>query len=468
MSTNSKLLSPDSSPDIVTKSVGVRRVNNVPIVIFGAIMLIFMLLMMIVAMNRAAERGQYDSDVNHDIQSSNSFASLIAKDYIGGIIEPKGHSVTSDSPAKSPIQGIIIERPSDLDRPPLPPSLNAAADSSHHTDIEHIRMLKRQQLEEAIKAKTNVNMIAPRSAGSSPYLTNAGAPKTREEMLAKMASVRQQIDANLREDTTAAYHARLAKLQGRGSGVAGGMGASRGDEFMDEAPRLLDEDVGRQAQDYSRFDSAKGDARWNLESEVKKPATPYVLQTGFVIPATLISGINSSLPGQIMAQVSQHIYDSPIGKWRLIPQGSRLVGTYSSEVEFGQARVLVAWQRIIFPDGKTMDIGAMPGADGVGYAGFRDQVNNHYLRIFGSALIMSAIVAGSTYSQRDSGGAFGRQNAGSIMSQSLGQQLGLVTANLIRKNLNISPTLEIRPGYRFNIIVTKDMKFSQPYQSFDY
>ncbi|GKS70539.1 type IV secretion system protein VirB10 [Nitrosomonas sp. PY1] len=470
MLTNSKLLSPDSSPDVVARSAGVRRVNNLPIVIFGAIMLIFMLLMMIVAMNRAAERGQYDSDANSDIQSSNSFASLIAKDYIGGIIEPKTQPIIPEPSTKSSMQGIIIERPSDLDRPPLPPTLNAVTDPSHHADIEHIRMLKRQQLEEAIKAKTNVNVIAPRSTGSSPDLTNAGAPKTREEMLAKLASVRQQIDANLREDPTAAYHARLARLrQDGGSSVVGGMGAGRSDEFMDDgAPRLLDDDVGRQAQDYSRFDSAKGDARWNLDSEVRKPSTPYVLQTGFVIPATLISGINSSLPGQIMAQVSQHIYDSPIGKWRLIPQGSRLVGTYSSEVEFGQARVLVVWQRIIFPDGKTMDIGAMPGADGVGYAGFRDQVNNHYLRIFGSALVMSAIVAGSTYSQRDSGGAFGRQNAGSIMSQSLGQQLGLVTANLIRKNLNISPTLEIRPGYRFNIIVTKDMKFSKPYQSFDY
>ena len=325
-------------------------------------------------------------------------------------------------------------------------------------------------MEEAIKAKTNVNVIAPRSTGSSPDLANAGAPKTREEMLAKLASVRQQIDANLREDPTAAYHARLARLRQDGeSSIAGGMGAGRGDEFMDDgAPRLLNDDVDRQAQDYSRFDSASGEDRWKLKSEVQKPVSPFVLQAGFVIPATLISGINSSLPGQIMAQVSQHIYDSPIGKWRLIPQGSRLVGTYSSEVEFGQARVLVAWQRIIFPDGKAMDIGAMPGADGVGYAGFKDLVNNHYPRIFGSALIMSAIVAGATYSQRDSGGAFGRQNAGSIMSQSLGQQLGLVTANLIRKNLNISPTLEIRPGYRFNIIVTKDMKFSKPYQSFDY
>ncbi|QOJ24412.1 MAG: conjugal transfer protein TrbI [Gammaproteobacteria bacterium] len=469
MSTNSKLLSPDSSPDVVTKSVGVRRVNNLPIVIFGAIMLIFMLLMMIVAMNRAAERGQYDFDGNHDTQSSNSFASLIAKDYIGGIIEPKTQTKTPDLTEKAPLQGIIIERPSDLDRPPLPPSMDTT-DPSLHADIAHIRMLKRQQLEEAIKAKTNVNVIAPRSAGSSPDLANASAPKTREEMLAKLASVRQQIDANLREDPTAAYHARLAQLrQDGGTGVAGGMGAGRSDEFMDDgAPRLLDDETGTRDKDYSRFDSASGEERWKLNSEVQKPASPYVLQTGFVIPATLISGINSSLPGQIMAQVSQHIYDSPIGKWRLIPQGSRLVGTYSSEVEFGQARVLVAWQRIIFPDGKTMDIGAMPGADGVGYAGFKDLVNNHYIRIFGSALIMSAIVAGAAYSQRDAGGAFGRQNAGSIMSQSLGQQLGLVTANLIRKNLNISPTLEIRPGYRFNIIVTRDMKFSKPYQSFDY
>jgi type IV secretion system protein TrbI len=459
MSTNSKLLSPDSSPSMVTKSVGVRRVNNLPIYIFGAIMLIFMLLMMIVAMNRAAERsGNSDNEGQNEVQSSNSFASLIAKDYIGGIIEPKTQPEIAEFPEKLPLQEIIIERPENLDMPLLSPSIDVS-DPSHHADIEHIRMLKRQQLEEAIKARTNVNVIAPRSPGSSPLQQNR--TPSREEALAELASVRQQIDANMRDDPTAAYHARLAQLrQGGGLGTGG--------EFVDDAaPQLLD-NFGVQTNDYSRFDSAAGEERWNLNSEVKKPASPYVLQTGFVIPANLISGINSSLPGQIMAQVSQNIYDSPIGKWRLIPQGSRLVGTYSSEVEFGQARVLVAWQRIIFPDGKTMDIGAMPGADGVGYAGFKDQVNNHYMRIFGSALIMSAIVAGVAYSQRDSGGAFGRQNAGSIMSQSLGQQLGLVTANLIRKNMNISPTLEIRPGYRFNIIVTKDMVFNKPYQSFDY
>lgn len=460
MSAQSNLLSQNGAPDSIVKSAGVRRVNNLPIVIFCAIMLIFMLLMMIVAMNRAAERNQPPPDNTQEVQSSQSFASLIAKDYVGGMIEPKIPPAGPDS--KTPLSGMIIERPTDLDRPPLPPGVGVQSPHAvQDPDLAHIRMLKRQQLEEAIKAKTQVNVIAPRSGASPPNT----AP-TRDEMLAEMASVRHQIDSTLREDPTTAYQTRLAKLRGN-RGDAGGVG--RADEFNDDmAPRLMEEEQGRQTQDYSRFDSNNGEDRWKLNSDVQKPVSPYVLQAGFVIPATLISGINSSLPGQIMAQVSQHIYDSPVGKWRLIPQGSRLVGTYSSDVEYGQARVLVAWQRIIFPDGKTMDIGAMPGADGLGYAGFNDKVNNHYLRIFGSALIMSAIVAGSTYSQRDAGSTFGRQNAGSIMSQALGQQLGLVTANLIRKNLNISPTLEIRPGYRFNIIVTKDMKFSKPYQSFDY
>jgi type IV secretion system protein VirB10 len=474
MTSHSKLLSPESSPDVVSKSVGVRRVNNLPLYIFGAIMLIFMLLMGIVAMNRATDRNSaYDFDSNHDAQSSSNFANLIAKDYIGGIIEPKVQPETADIPddrfIKDWREAIIIERPADLDLPPAPPPLDHS-NASRDVELEHIRLLKRQQLEEAIKAKTNVNVIAPRSAASAPHYTGTGNTPSREEALAEMARVRQQIDANLREDPTAAYHARLAHLRQGQSGLGTGVGAGAGigDPYDDEAPMLLNDSATGYANDYARFDSKDGDDRWKLDSDVKKPQSPYVLQTGFVIPATLISGINSELPGQIMAQVSQHIYDSPVGKHRLIPQGSRLVGTYSSEVEFGQARVLVAWQRIIFPDGKTMDIGAMPGADGVGYAGFKDQVNNHYLRIFGSALIMSAIVAGTTYSQRDSGSAFGRQNAGSIMSQSLGQQLGLVTANLIRKNMNISPTLEIRPGYRFNIIVTKDMVFNKPYQSFDY
>lgn len=130
--------------------------------------------------------------------------------------------------------------------------------------------------------------------------------------------------------------------------------------------------------------------------------------------------------------------------------------------------MLVAWQRIVFPDGKAMDIGSMPGADSAGYAGFRDQVNNHYFRLFSSALLMSGITAGIAMSQPQTLSLGTRQNASSAMSEALGQQLGQVTAQLIARNMNIAPTLEIRPGYRFNVIVTKDLTFSRPYKAFDY
>jgi type IV secretion system protein VirB10 len=213
--------------------------------------------------------------------------------------------------------------------------------------------------------------------------------------------------------------------------------------------------------------SGQGD-RWRLESQPEAPRSPYELRAGFVVPATLISGINSELPGQIMAQVSQDIYDTPLGKYKLIPQGSRLVGSYTSDVAYGQSRILIGWQRIVFPDGKAMDIGSMPGADSAGYAGFKDQVNNHYFRLFGSAFLMSAVTAGVAISQPEQVTTNGRPTASSAMSEALGQQLGNVTAQLISKNLNVAPTLEIRPGYRFNVIVTKDMTFSKPYKAFDY
>ena len=322
-------------------------------------------------------------------------------------------------------------------------------------------MVKLQQLEEAIKAKTGVQVTAPRSSGSTPGATiNRSIPATREEALAKLAVVRQQMDAQTSDDPTAAYRARLQQLQA--SGLGGETGGSTAQQLLQTADSSANRNV------IGQF-SGQGD-RWKLDAKPEAPRTPYELRAGFVVPATLISGINSELPGQIMAQIAQNVYDTPTGKYLLLPQGSRLVGAYSSDVSYGQARVLVAWQRIVFPDGKAMDIGAMPGADSAGYAGFTDQVNNHYLRLYGSALLMSAVTAGITYNQHQNQSTIGYQqpNASSALSQALGLQLGQVTAQMIAKNLNVAPTLEIRPGYRFNVIVTKDMTFTKPYQAFDY
>jgi type IV secretory pathway VirB10-like protein len=209
--------------------------------------------------------------------------------------------------------------------------------------------------------------------------------------------------------------------------------------------------------------------RWKLNTRLEAPTTPYILRTGFVIPALLMSAMESELPGTIIAQVSQDVYDTPTGSYLLIPQGSRLVGEYSNTIQYGQSRIFVAWQRIIYPDGSALDIGAMPGADEQGEAGFNDQVNNHFVRLFGSALLMSAITAGVTYSQSQGQGYNNNFNgnqvprAGDVLSQALGQQLGAATAALLERNLSIAPTLKIRPGYRFNILVVKDLTFDRPY-----
>ena len=453
----SNTMSPDASPGtplgVNTKNTGVRRVNNLPILIVGGIMLTFLLIMMIVGMNRSDNQNAENGEEVTEVGSTNLLASIITGDYKDGMIESEAPlHAAPDMP-----EALIIARPDNLALPPMPPqTMHQEIDP----DAEHIRMMKRQQFEEAVKAGTNVTMVEPRSSGSSLTHINSTGTPSRDEMLAKLAGVRQQINAQANEDPTATYLAKLQQIQN--SGVIGG-GGGGGD---DSAPHLLELGADNPPKDISSFGATGQGDRWKLDSQPERSA-PYSLLTGFVIPAIMISGINSELSGQITAQVSQNIFDTPIGKHRLIPQGARLVGEYSNEVAFGQRRVLVAWQRIIFPDGKTMDIDAMPGADALGQSGFNDQVNNHYLRIFGSALLMSAVVAGAAYSQRDSGGAFGRQNAGSIMSQSLGQQLGQATTRLMMKNLNIAPTLEIRPGFRFNVIVTKDMVFSKPYQAFN-
>jgi len=206
--------------------------------------------------------------------------------------------------------------------------------------------------------------------------------------------------------------------------------------------------------------------RFRLEAELEAPRSRYILQPGRggVIPAVLDSAVNSELPGPILGHVAVDVYDSPTGRHLLIPQGASLFGEYASGVVFGQSRLMVAWQRITMPDGRTLDIGEMPGTDGLGRSGFTDLVDNHYFRIFSSALLLSGVTAGVAMSQDVGTGNGQRVTAGSAMSQALGQQLGQTTSQFLQKNMNIAPTLDIRPGYRFNIIVTKDLVFKGPYR----
>lgn len=474
MTESTDLMAPEASPGEITKS-GVRRVNNLPVYIFVTVVILFLLVIALVAADRAEQQNAHPDETKNKTGSTTMFAREIAGDRMDGIVEAAAKPVVPDMPVVTE-QPVLIAKPN-LDVPPAPPSGGNMNEPARDEEAIRIRMAKLQMLEEAVKSKTSVQVIAPRSAASAPedvITTGTSAPKTRDEVLARLAAVRQKINSSGGDDPTRAYQAHLAnvtrlKSMGLdGTGIDSRSEIDSGDTDSSAAPQLL-QTAANERNSIDQFVGSVGSDRWRLDSKTEAPRTPYELRAGFVLPATLISGINSELPGQIMAQVAQNVYDTPTGKHLLIPQGSRLVGAYSSDVAYGQGRVLVAWQRIVFPDGKALDIGAMPGADGAGYAGFNDLENHHYVRLFGSALLMSAVTGAISYSQRqDQGTFFGRQDAGTALSEALGQQLGQVTAQLIAKNMNIAPTLEIRPGYRFNVIVTKDMTFTKPYQSFDY
>jgi type IV secretory pathway VirB10-like protein len=447
---DSNPMSPDASPVKVNTQSGVRRVNNMPLYLVLSALGVFLVVMVLVAIDRS-EKNQKTVKV---AEKGGGDSSRSAKDIIGdrrdGVVKAKPVA-PPDSPSGT---GFAPGQPSDTLPPPPPSELGMPAERDENA--ERIHQAKLARLEEAVRSKSRVQVENSRGSGSLTSLPSS--PPTREDALLRITAAQQQAASVSTSDPTSAYRARVAQLQAVGVGApsGGALGQS------------LQSGSGR-GSDYTQFGAGGGD-RWRLDSEVQPPRSPYELRAGFVIPATLISGINSDLPGQIIGQVSQDVYDTATGKFKLIPQGARLVGAYSSSVAYGQSRVLVAWQRVIFPDGKALDIGSMPGADGAGYAGFKDEVNNHYLRVFGSALLMSGVVAGVTYSQgrNSTTGTAYAPTASSALSEALGQQLGQATAQMISKNMNIAPTLEIRPGFRFNVIVVKDLTFSKPYASFDY
>lgn len=458
---NEEYMSPELSPDEPEAGHGVRRVNNLPVLILGVAISIFLIIMVLVAADRANQQDKPETAERQKAGNANMLAKEIVGNNLGGIIPPASKPQSEPQVEQAPPVKIVR-----ADMPPTPPS---AAPNKARTPEEdaaaRIAAMKRQQFEDAIKARTMVTVTAPRSAGSPPGVIAAPHVQTtgRDGVLAKLAAVREQMET----DPLTAYRKRLSALKDSGLMETGGEGGISASEL---SPQLVSSETQGDRNNINQFGQSGSSDRWRLDSLPEAPRTPFELRAGFIIPGTLISGINSELPGQIMAQVSQDVFDTATGKYLLVPQGSRLVGVYSSEVEYGQSRVLVAWQRIVFPDGKAMDIGAMPGADSAGYAGFTDQVNHHFVRIFGSALLMSAITAGITYNQQQNqqNGVYTAPNANSALSNALGQQLGRVTSQMIAKNMNIAPTLEIRPGYRFNIIVTKDLTLTKPYQAFDY
>ncbi len=309
------------------------------------------------------------------------------------------------------------------------------------------------------------------------------APERPQEpvvIIQRNTEEQKQVDQeteNIRRQRTQAYLSALsaplmAKRERReesGQAASPAAGGGGGTDAISANPASQDfYDPAADRDKEAFFSRARKDTSWTL-AEQRTAGMPLELKTGAVVPGVMLTGINSDLPGNMIAQVSQNVYDTATGKNLLIPQGARLYGIYDSRVVYGQQRVLIAWNRIIFPDGSSMSIGAMPGADMAGVAGFADEVNNHYLRIFGSAVLMSLVTGGMAYAMDSANNNVGSSGNGTSMqdemTSALAAQLGQTTTTLLQKNLNIKPTLEVRPGYQFNIVVTKDLVFRQPYQA---
>jgi type IV secretion system protein VirB10 len=262
---------------------------------------------------------------------------------------------------------------------------------------------------------------------------------------AKLASVSFQSFSMPKNDAASAEH------------QSGDLGTS-----PDTAPDSSSaRDADNRQDDKNAFLDKKRTTGVVLNQRLIQPTSPYQLMAGTIIPGLLLTGLNSDLPGQILGQVSQNVFDTVSGNHLLLPQGTKVVGQYDSRIVYGQERMLIVWTRLILPNGKSMSLEGMPGVDLSGAAGLIDQVNHHWGRLVTGVVLSSILGAGAQIAQGRTYSTFD-PDYGDLAAQGFAQNINQVGQQITRKNLNIQPTIEIRPGYRFNVFVHNDMVL-EPY-----
>ena len=310
---------------------------------------------------------------------------------------------------------------------------------------------------------------AEREAGVDTFAASDDfAPDLMEE------AQRAQRLKDAQEDEAAAKAQVFFQLSGRrGEQPSGGTPAD-GTSALERALTLVPNSGMRSALDSDgvtesssrqsskrAFTGEASDSEIYSDAELQVPRSPYQLMAGTVIAAALITGINSDLPGQITGAVTENVFDTVSGRHLLIPQGSRLIGRYDSEVTFGQRRVLLVWTRLIRPDGSSITLDRLPGVDAAGYAGLADAVDFHWRRVFAGAAVSSLIGVGAELASPslDEG-----RNAVVISARdSLQSSITDVGQQITQRNLDIQPTLTVRPGFPLRILVNKDIVL-QPFQ----
>ena len=205
------------------------------------------------------------------------------------------------------------------------------------------------------------------------------------------------------------------------------------------------------------FSGAKGVDFPYLTAIPVPPISPYEIKAGSILPAILITGINSDLPGKLVAQIRENVFDTVTGNYPLIPQGARLIGEYDSKIAFGQERALVVWTRLLFPNGDSLNLEGMPGADLSGYAGVTGKVNNHYGKLITGVILGSIIGAGAQVAAGGQGAPNVPPSFEQLAASGAAQNINQTAQQHIQRILNLQPTIEVSPGEKINVFVTKDM-----------
>jgi type IV secretion system protein VirB10 len=284
-----------------------------------------------------------------------------------------------------------------------------------------------------VSAQKDEEAVPVPAVGSAPPAVRDPAQEAREK-----AS----------QERAAANESRLF-LGGSGGG-AERKPADAAPPAIEAPPTARPDGPGTAAQGRKSF-MASGRRESESMERVRSPSSMHIVQAGSVIPAALITGIRSDLPGQVTAQVTQNVYDSPTGRNLLIPQGARLIGEYDSEIASGQDRVLLAWDRLILPGGKSIQLGREPGADAAGMAGLSDRTNFHWGRMLRAALVSTLLGVGAELgADSDDDLVRALRDGGQDSAARTGRQI-------VERELRVPPTLTIRPGFALRVLVTRDV-----------
>jgi type IV secretion system protein TrbI len=410
---------------------GMKRLNRMPLFFGIGILVLFLAVLIYGLSSRGLRFGQQNPNESGSGTPASTFADQLKRGVKDGIIGDREDTPPVFQPMPVPPQQQAA-RPPEVE--PKAEPREARGPRMESDEEWNARMLReqREQIAREQQRQRMASLQAKSAAMDSPLKVDISDASQPAQTSSPGAA--RQSSAPALNGAQDLYAAALR------SGVAGQV------------------DQNSQASKEDFFNADIKDLGY-LPNQVVPQQSRYELKRGAVIPATLITGINSDLPGRITAQVSQNVYDSATGHFMLIPQGTKLFGRYDSKVSFGQNRALVVWTDIIFPNGSTLQIGGMAGTDSEGYSGFNDKVDNHYLRTFGSAALVALIGTGIDISMPESSTLATQDTASDAARRNFAETFGRVAEQTISKNLNVQPTIKIRPGYRFNVLADQDIIF---------